>query len=211
MAAAVSAPVFAQVAQQVLEYLGVPHDQPLKSKKDLLMAAAAAQHDVFDSAPDESGADLNAMFADVNELPADDPLRALPVNVAAVVAENDFGQAVPAAKPAQPSTISDKVLKAFLSKGGASAMPDSGPDQTAVLVAPKLVPVAQVRANGGVVVDSGERVAVPSFEGSSLRTVVERAAQTGLRVQPVGSGLAKEQAPKPGTMVPRERKLWFGL
>src|SRR6202011_3682872 len=29
---AVSAPVFASVAQQVLEYLGVPHDQPLKTK-----------------------------------------------------------------------------------------------------------------------------------------------------------------------------------
>src|ERR1700692_1084267 len=28
-----SAPVFAEVAQQVLEYLGVPHDQPLKTKK----------------------------------------------------------------------------------------------------------------------------------------------------------------------------------
>ncbi len=28
------------------------------------------------SAPEESGADLNAMFADVNSLPANDPLRA---------------------------------------------------------------------------------------------------------------------------------------
>ena len=32
---AVSAPVFAEVAQQVLEYLGVPHDQPLKTKKEI--------------------------------------------------------------------------------------------------------------------------------------------------------------------------------
>ena len=31
----VSAPVFAQVAQEVLEYLGVPHDQPLKSTKEM--------------------------------------------------------------------------------------------------------------------------------------------------------------------------------
>ena len=33
-----SAPVFAQVAQQVLEYLGVPHDQPLKTKKEMMIA-----------------------------------------------------------------------------------------------------------------------------------------------------------------------------
>src|SRR5579859_2303735 len=33
-----SAPVFADVAQQVLEYLGVPHDQPLKTKKEMLVA-----------------------------------------------------------------------------------------------------------------------------------------------------------------------------
>ena len=34
-----SAPVFAEVAQQVLEYLGVPHDQPLKAKKEMLAAS----------------------------------------------------------------------------------------------------------------------------------------------------------------------------
>ena len=31
--AAASAPVFAEVAQEVLEYLGVPHDQPLKTEE----------------------------------------------------------------------------------------------------------------------------------------------------------------------------------
>jgi cell division protein FtsI (penicillin-binding protein 3) len=58
------------------------------------------------------------------------------------------------------------------------------------------------RTNGGVVVDAGRRVAVPSFDGAALRTVVEEAANLGLRVQPVGSGLAKEQVPAAGTMVP---------
>ncbi len=74
-----SAPVFAEVAQQVLEYLGVPHDQPLKAKKELV---ASAKSDELEEAPSDSGADLNAMFADVNSLPADDPLRA-PANAAA--------------------------------------------------------------------------------------------------------------------------------
>jgi len=35
----VSAPVFQEVAQQVLEYLGVPHDQPLKAKSKMQLAA----------------------------------------------------------------------------------------------------------------------------------------------------------------------------
>ena len=74
--------MFADVAQQVLEYLGVPHDQPLKAKKDLVVASL--EKDVDDS-PAESTADLNAMFDDVNSLPADDPLRT-PANAAAAVA-----------------------------------------------------------------------------------------------------------------------------
>ena len=65
-------PVFAEVAQQVLEYLGVPHDQPLKTKKEIPMLTAK---DVADDSPSDSTADLTAMFDDANNLPADDPLR----------------------------------------------------------------------------------------------------------------------------------------
>src|SRR3984893_4998304 len=85
-----SAPVFAEVAQQVLEYLGVPHDQPLKTKKELLVA----QKDVVDDAPADSTADLNAMFDDVNSLPADDPLRT-PANAAAAMTEANEKPVVP--------------------------------------------------------------------------------------------------------------------
>ena len=46
------------------------------------------------------------------------------------------------------------------------------------------------------------RIAVPAFEGEGLRAVVEKAGGVGLRVQPVGSGIAREQAPAAGTMVP---------
>src|SRR3984957_18597168 len=81
-----SAPVFASVAQQVLEYLGVPHDQPLKTLKEIQIA----QKDVVDDAPAESTADLTAMFDDVNSLPADDPLRS-PANVVAASAKADEG------------------------------------------------------------------------------------------------------------------------
>jgi cell division protein FtsI (penicillin-binding protein 3) len=45
-------------------------------------------------------------------------------------------------------------------------------------------------------------VAVPSFQGAGLRAAIERADAIGLRLKPVGSGLAREQVPAAGTMVP---------
>jgi len=45
-------------------------------------------------------------------------------------------------------------------------------------------------------------VAVPEFQGAALRAVVENAGRLGLRVQTLGSGLAREQTPAAGTMVP---------
>jgi cell division protein FtsI (penicillin-binding protein 3) len=78
-------------------------------------------------------------------------------------------------------------------------MPES---DSAQLRAPVIAPPIQTRGSGTVVVDAAQRVAVPVFTGSALRTVVESAATTGLRVEPVGSGIAREQAPAAGTMVP---------
>jgi cell division protein FtsI (penicillin-binding protein 3) len=194
-----SAPVFAEVAQQVLEYLGVPHDQPLKTKKDLV---ASAKDDVMEDAPADNGADLNAMFADVNSLPADDPLRA-PANAAAaasetasVAAKPDGGAKIASKPQGVLNLLPAKVLAAFQTKS------DADTSASPPLPAPKAVPAVQVKTNGSVVVDAALRVAVPSFEGAPLRAVVERADAAGLRVQPVGSGLAREQVPAAGTMVP---------
>ena len=190
--AAVSAPVFAQVAQQVLEYLGVAHDQPLKTPKELQLAKSDAK-DAVDSPADESGADLNAMFADVNSLPENDPLRAVPATPAVPV--------VSVASAEKPD-LEQKVMAAFHQAGNTTSTIAAGSAEHAAVSPPRLVPVMQTRADGGVVVDAGSRVAVPSFEGTGLRTVVERAGELGLRVQPVGSGLARQQVPSAGTMVP---------
>jgi cell division protein FtsI (penicillin-binding protein 3) len=204
-----SAPVFAEVAQQVLEYLGVPHDQPLKTKKEQLLLAKS---DIVDDSLDNNGADLNQMFADINSLPADDPLRAA-TNGTAIADENPVLQKPESSAPisikgssvgqgkASPilNVLPEKVMAAFRSSGPSSS---SQQDNSASVQAPKVIPAVQSRGGGGIVVDAGKRVAVPSFLGSSLRTVVERADGAGLRVQPVGSGLAKDQAPAAGTMVP---------
>ena len=63
-------------------------------------------------------------------------------------------------------------------------------------------PQVQARGNGAVVIDAGKRVAVPDFHGERPAEVVEKAGDLGLRVQTLGSGLAQEQAPAAGTMVP---------
>jgi len=180
------------VAQEVLEYLGVPHDQPLKSKKEMLVAAKDV--DVFDSSPERNGADLNAMFADINSLPAEDPLRA--------TATPEVASAPVASAPVKPvaNSLPEKVMAAFRANGGTTSTIEVG--EAATPPPPKVVPVVIPRGNGGVVVDASRRVAVPEFSGAALRSVIERAGDAGLRVQPVGSGLAREQVPAAGTMVP---------
>jgi cell division protein FtsI (penicillin-binding protein 3) len=194
---AASAPVFADVAQQVLEYLGVPHDQPLKTKKELQVAQKEAE----DDSPADSTADLNAMFDDVNSLPADDPLRASANTAPTAVSLNEKPVAV-TQKPSGNSMLNilpAKVLAAF----HASERSNSAESDLSAQVTPqKAAPASEAKGKGAVVVDAGLRVPVPSFEGSGLRGVVERADAAGLRVQAVGSGLAREQVPAAGTIVP---------
>jgi cell division protein FtsI (penicillin-binding protein 3) len=199
--AAVSAPVFAEVAQEVLEYLGVPHDQPLKAKKEMLEAKAA----VSDDAPADSTADLNAMFEDVNNLPADDPLRT-PADATAAQTDAKVHPIVLPKPAVKASSILNllpaKVVAAFEAHGDrSSAVPDAD-GAVAKLGATKTEPAVQEKDKGSVVVDARRQVAVPSFAGAGLRGVVEQADAVGLRVQPVGSGLAREQVPAAGTMVP---------
>jgi len=204
--AAVSAPVFAEVAQEVLEYLGVPHDQPLKTKSEMLTATANAG-DTMDE-PQDNGADLNAMFGDINELPADDPLRArsaaetAAVTAAATTTSQNAsgGASTVIAKP--DSSLSAKALATFHAQGNTTSLLSSEIPGSVSLAGVRPRPEAETRPDGGVVVSSGHRVAVPSFGGEGLRAALEQAGAAGLRIQPVGSGLARAQVPPPGTMVP---------
>ena len=101
------------------------------------MLAAASQKDVFDSTPEQTGADLNAMFDDINSLPANDPLRA--VATASVTPAGDAPTPL-AAKPAVVETLSEKVLAKFRNSAPDDAMRGA---EDAKVTAPKVVPVAQ--------------------------------------------------------------------
>ena len=89
-----SAPVFQELAQQILEYLGVPHDTDLKSAPEMAKTVAGTGPEEDESESDES---VEQLFAEVNNLPADDPLRA----PAQPAAEKESGAAqAPSAPPA---------------------------------------------------------------------------------------------------------------
>ena len=79
----VSAPVFAEVAQQVLEYLGVQHDIELRP--------AAAQKKTAPIKEDDNPQtddDIKALYDAANDLPSDDPLSATQAAAAAAKPEN---------------------------------------------------------------------------------------------------------------------------
>jgi cell division protein FtsI (penicillin-binding protein 3) len=192
-----SAPVFKQVAQEVLEYLGVPHDQPLKVVKP---DTAAPKLELAGDAPSEDPGDLNVMYEEINSLPADDPLRQK--SDAAVVAATAVAAPLPVASTEKKgifAALPEKMLKAFRDHGGSSIMTDEAAE--AIKLSPKPAMDRQQRPDGAVVVDASTKVAVPVMQGG-LRAVIQQAAGAGLRVQPVGSGLAREQVPAAGTMVP---------
>ena len=188
--AATSAPVFAVVTQQVLEYLGEQHDRPLKP------AVAEAQRPVTDGdAPSEAMGDLQALYTEVNSLPADDPLRQGAVaNLSAASSQNKAAGKANGIFAALP----EKLMAAFRQHGGSSWMSE----ETSSVTMPSLaVSDRYNRPDGAVVVDASKKVAVPLLSGG-LRIVLQDAARAGLRVQPVGSGLAREQVPAAGTLVP---------
>jgi cell division protein FtsI (penicillin-binding protein 3) len=196
---AASAPVFRELAQQILEYLGVPHDEPLKTTQE--MAAIEKTSVEQDDGPEQHLDDLSSLFDEVNHLPADDPLRQqvdaaglLPVSEAAEKAEQSgAAQRTEATAVASPEKVGSQTQP--VSQQMAKSAPPGLP------VTPAFTP-AQVPAGSGLVVHSAKRVAVPSFLGEPVRAVIEKAGSAGLGVQLVGSGIARQQVPAAGTMVP---------
>lgn len=204
-----SGPVFQELAQQILEYLGVPHDEPLKTPKQLASDAHAAQ--VADDVPETHTEDLDSLFAEVNNLPADDPLRSAPAEgTRAPVSKIDDGSATivdtvahapDAQAPEAPPLIDPDVLKRKRAEESAEDAKDTGKIPGKDDPLPQPAP-AVTAPQGSVVVASGKRVAVPSFLGEPVRRVIEQAGSIGLGVEVLGSGIARKQAPEPGTMVP---------
>jgi cell division protein FtsI (penicillin-binding protein 3) len=180
--AAVSAPVFAEVAQQVLEYLGVQHDidvrtQPAKQKVQPNIAEDDTQNQ----------SDVNTMFAAINDLPSDDPLRAPPVAAAA-----------PIHAPAQPVTQS---LNKPVSPEAKTPGNNSQAGSAVQLAASTQETPAYKKASHSVTLSDAKKLKVPLLVGLPMRQVLVVANAAGLEVQISGSGTVRQQAPAAGTMV----------
>jgi len=169
---AASAPVFAQVAQQTLEYLGVPHDIDIHAIRPTSKTLSAKDEE---PQQEETG-DANALIAALNDLPADDPLR-----------ESINNARTAAAGPSSKTTANKQAEKA--DKPAPKVAPEAPKADSAPT--PQLVSVA-LPAN---------MVKVPSLIGLPVRQVVEQAALAGLNLQVTGRGLVRSQEPAAGSAV----------
>ncbi|MGB6901903.1 MAG: penicillin-binding transpeptidase domain-containing protein [Acidobacteriaceae bacterium] len=184
---AASAPVFHDLAQQILEYLGVPHDQDLKPEEALARDSKPAQPE---TAPQENAEALESLFAEVNHLPADDPLRN--------PSPDSTGLRAQGSEPSGPEPgigTSQQDVDNPAAQHPAPTLTQAAPPAAST-------PVPAPKARNGSVAVLNRSIAVPSFLGKSLRDVVVQASGIGLGIQIVGSGLAREQAPAAGTLVP---------
>ena len=184
----VAAPVFADVAQQVLEYLGVPHDIDLRPTT----SAAKKPPPVAEDDAAAQGENIQALYDAANDLPSDDPLHPAVNAPTAPAANAPAAQNVQAA-PAPPSNVT--------ARPSSGSQPGNGATQTAQPPAQGAQP-APHPAGDKVVVNDGGELTVPLLLGMSVRQVIEAAGSAGLEVEITGSGTAREQAPAAGTKVP---------
>jgi cell division protein FtsI (penicillin-binding protein 3) len=181
----VSAPVFQRVTQQVLEYLHTPHDVELPPNRQLLLASRKVKdREVEEGSPDHLGDPLEVAEATA-------PVPAAPS--VAVKNVGALGPSVVAAALKQPET----------------ALPeDSKANTTIPAVQPPAASAERPPVNGTVILDLEQNATVvPSFAGKSVRAAIEIAQESGLDLDAVGSGLARDQSPLAGSHVPSGSKV----
>jgi len=171
----VSAPVFKRIAEAVLEYMHVPHDADVKDQQRQTLRAAANKEDAADESSDRLGAGLEVADADPSG-----KTQASTLKPASGTKPQDAGTAKPA--PVAPGGPQGTEV--------AQAVPPASPPTQAEQAA---------AGKGTVVLDVDSGVVVPSFLGKPLRSAVESAQQSGLEINAIGSGVAREQWPAPGS------------
>jgi len=177
----VSAPVFKRIAEQVLEYMHVPHDADVKNPQRLTLQASAEKEDANDESSDRLGSPMQTADADA-------PTSAKPQ---------------PNSPPVAPGSSRPDT-------SGISAPPAQSPAGSELAQAAVPQPPTQAEqaaGKGTVVLDVESGVVVPSFLGKPLRSAVESAQQSGLEINAIGSGVAREQWPAPGSHLPSGQRI----
>jgi len=164
----VCAPVFKRIAEQVLEYLHVPHDLDVKAPQRQTLVASTKDSDI-DESSDHLGAPLDT---DNDAATVSAKAGATPPNVSTPTpATNSQPQVTPT--PSDTLQIAENA---------------QSPSQP-----------AQPSSDGTVVLEVPTGAVVPSFLGKPLRSAVEIAQQSGVEINALGSGVAREQWPAPGS------------
>ena len=179
----VSAPVFKRIAQQVLQYLHVPRDLEIKNPQREKLLASAKESDVDESSERLGDPPVEETATAAGGAPTAPSSGSNSHNVGVSASTTSQVSAVP---PGSGQGIPEEVSNS----GQAQASQGTATASTGTVV---------------VAVDSG--AVVPSFVGKPLRAAVEIAQQSGLEIDAVGSGVAREQWPAPGSRLAAGQKI----
>jgi cell division protein FtsI (penicillin-binding protein 3) len=170
----VAGPVFQRIAQQVLEYLHIPHDVEFGKSRELWLAAQRVKkEDLEEGSPDHLGDTLEV--ASANDSRASSVVGSATVGMGTDV--------LPAGLRTRSEKWDSAQAQLKSSQPPTPAIPDKPASGTVVL------DVEQ----GGII--------VPSFVGKTVRSAIEQAEASGLEVDAVGSGIARDQSPPAGAHV----------
>ncbi len=183
----VSAPVFRRVTQQVLEYLHTPHDLPLAPQHQLLLAQAKMKDkDLEEGTPDHPGEPLETAEVNGDTMPSS-------------ASKPGVAREPSPANRRSDGNVEQAAIRQNESMPGEAGR--SGPARNED-VADAAALQAKIPATGTVVLDVEQGgIEVPSFVGKTVRGAVESAQDAGLELEAVGSGVARQQSPLPGTHV----------
>ncbi len=186
-----AAPIFARVAQQVLEYMNVPHDAEIDPKRQVLMAKSS-----LSETPSERLGTLD--FDDATLAAMNDDSSARRENPAP---QSDMPKYAPASY--SPKLKDSK-------KNIAADFTPAPPPEPAPEAAQPVSDAPAVDAGAGIVVRTGGP-SVPSFSGKTVRAALEASQLAGTPIQVVGSGIATQQSVTPGAHLRSGDKVvvWF--
>jgi len=167
-----------------LEYLHTPHDVELPKSRQLLLALGQTKaQELAEGSPDHLGEPL-----DVADAPTSSTLLPAAKTPAGTKPESSTGAVVAAAMRQRESFVPNTGPNEHTGDGTKPVGEES---------------VAERPPSSGTVVLDVEQggIVVPSFAGKSVRGAIELAQDSGLDLDAVGSGLAREQFPAAGSHV----------
>ena len=171
----IAAPIWGRIAQQVLEYMDVPHDVGVRDPQRRLLRASVKPEDFMEGSPDRVGEEVAQ-----NEMPDQTTSPAVAAPPTSAVSKRQG--IVPAGYHTPAET--------------APSLPGGTSEVTDTTTTPSLP------TSGTVVLDAEAGKTVPSFLGKPVRAVIEESEKAGLEVDIFGSGVARQQNPPPGARVP---------